>query len=93
MLQKDGSLSLCNLQGNLKSQAKSKKTLATVAAILCHEGLEPNFPGCEVNDKQEEIETVQRCWHGENVPTPAIVDTCDWVRLSWVETLMDNVVT
>ena len=42
-LQKDRSLLLCNLQGNLKSQAKSKKTLATVAASFVMRGLSQIF--------------------------------------------------
>ena len=42
-LQKDGSLSLCSLQGNLKLQANSKKTLATVAASFVMRGLSQIF--------------------------------------------------
>ena len=43
VLQKDGSLSLCSLQGNPKSQANSKKTLATVAASFVMRGLSQIF--------------------------------------------------
>ena len=42
------------LAGESEITGQFKKNFGYCCCVLCHEGLEPNFPGCEVNDKQKE---------------------------------------